>query len=45
MSKGSIPAMFSPTAHPIAFVLIIVCILLLVSPAVMPLIKKAKAKK
>ena len=27
------------------FVLIIVCILLLVSPVVMPLIKKAKAKK
>ena len=45
MSKANILTMFNPTLHPIAFVLIIVCIVLLVSPVVMPLIKKARAKK
>ena len=43
MSKANVFAMFSPTLHPIAFVLIIVCIVLLVSPIVMPLFKKKKA--
>ena len=43
MSKANILAMFSPLQHPIAFVLIIACIVMLVSPVVMPLIKKKKA--
>ena len=43
MSKANIFAMFSPVQHPIAFVLIIACIALLVSPVVMPLIRKKKA--
>ena len=43
MSKANIFAMFSPVQHPIAFVLIIVCIVLLISPIVMPLFKKKKA--
>ena len=42
MNKASITAMFSPVQHPIAFVLIIVCIVMLVTPAVMPMLKKAK---
>ena len=45
MSKANVGAMFSPIQNPIAFVLIIVCIVMLVTPVVMPLIKKAKAKK
>ena len=44
MSKGSILAMFNPTLHPIAFVLIIVCIVLLVSPVFMAVKKKKAAK-
>ena len=43
MSKANIFAMFSPVQHPIAFVLIIVCIVLLLSPIIMPLLKKKKA--
>ena len=43
MSKGSILAMFNPTLHPIAFVLIIVCIVLLVSPVFMNMKKKKAA--
>ena len=42
MSKGSILTMFNPTLHPIAFVLIIVCIVLLVSPVFMSKKKAAK---
>ena len=44
MSKGSILTMFNPTLHPIAFVLIIVCIVLLVSPVFMAVKKKKAAK-
>ena len=44
MSKGSILMMFNPTLHPIAFVLIIVCIVLLVSPVFMAVKKKKAAK-
>ncbi len=36
--------MFNPTLHPIAFVLIIVCIALLVSPVFMAVKKKKAAK-
>ena len=43
MSKGSILTMFNPTLHPIAFVLIIVCIVLLVSPVFMSMKKKKAA--
>ncbi len=43
MSKANIAAMFSPLQHPIAFVLIIVCLALLFSPIIMPLFKKKKA--
>ena len=43
MSKGSILTMFNPTLHPIAFVLIIVCIALLVSPVFMSMKKKKAA--
>jgi len=44
MSKGSILTMFNPTLHPIAFVLIIVCIVLLLSPVFMTVKKKKAAK-
>ena len=43
LSKANIFAMFSPVQHPIGFVLIIACILLLISPIIMPLFKKKKA--
>ena len=43
MSKANILTMFNPTLHPIAFVLIIVCIVMLVSPIFMA--KKKKAAK
>ena len=43
MSKGNILMMFNPTLHPIAFVLIIVCIALLVSPVFMSMKKKKAA--
>ena len=42
MSKANIGAMFSPVQNPIAFVVIIFCIIMLVTPVIMPLIKKAK---
>ena len=42
MSKANIGLMFSPVENPIAFVLIIVCIVMLVTPVVLPMIKKAK---
>jgi len=42
MSRGNIAAMFSPVQNPIAFVVIIFCIIMLVTPIIMPLIKKAK---
>jgi len=45
MSRANIGAMFSPVQNPIAFVLIIVCIAMLVTPVILPMIKKAKAKK
>ena len=45
MSKASIPTMFSPIENPIAFVLIIVCILMLVTPVIMPMLSKKKAAK
>ena len=45
MSKANIGLMFSPTANPIAFVVIIFCIIMLVTPIIMPLLKKGKAKK
>ena len=45
MSKANIGAMFSPVQNPIAFVVIIFCIIMLLTPVIMPLIKKAKAKK
>ena len=45
MSKANVGAMFSPVQNPIAFVLIIVCIVMLATPVVLPMIKKAKAKK
>ena len=44
MSKGNILTMFNPTMHPIAFVLIIVCIVLLLSPVFMTVKKKKAAK-
>ena len=44
MSRGSIPTMFSPVGHPIAFVLILCCIVLLVTPIVKALMPK-KAQK
>ena len=44
MSKGSILTMFNPTLHPIAFVLIIVCIVLLLSPVFIAVKKKKAAK-
>ena len=42
MSRGSITTMFSPVENPIAFVLIIVCIVMLMTPVVLPMLKKAK---
>ena len=42
MSRGSITTMFSPVENPIAFVLIIVCIVMLAAPVVLPMFKKAK---
>lgn len=42
-NQASVFKMFSPTGHPIAFVLIIVCIVMLAMPMVMPLFKKKKA--
>ena len=42
MSKANVGLMFSPVENPIAFVLIIVCIVMLVTPVVLPMIKKAK---
>ena len=45
MSKGSILTMFNPTLHPIAFVLIIVCIVLLVSPIFMAMKKRRRPSK
>ena len=45
MSRADVGLMFSPVENPIAFVLIIVCVVMLVTPIVLPLIKKAKAKK
>ena len=45
MSKASIGTMFSPVTNPIAFVVIIFCMIMLFAPILMPLIKKAKAKK
>ncbi len=40
MARASILTMFNPTLHPIAFVLIIVCIVLLVSPIFMAMKKR-----
>ncbi len=42
MSKANVGLMFSPVENPIAFVLIIVCIVMLVTPVVLPMLKKAK---
>ncbi len=42
MSKANVGLMFSPLENPIAFVLIIVCIVMLVTPVVLPMLKKAK---
>ena len=42
MSKANVGMMFSPVENPIAFVLIIVCIVMLVTPVIMPMLKKAK---
>ncbi len=42
MSKANVGMMFSPAENPIAFVLIIVCIIMLMAPVIMPMIKKAK---
>jgi len=44
MSKANIGMMFSPVENPIAFVLIIVCIVMLATPVVMPMLKKKAAK-
>ena len=41
MARANVFQMFNPTLHPIAFVLIIVCIVLLVSPIFMSMKKKA----
>jgi len=45
MSRANIGLMFSPAENPIAFVVIIFCIIMLVTPVIMPLLKKGKAKK
>ena len=45
MSRADIGAMFSPVGNPIAFVVIIFCMIMLFTPIIMPLVKKAKAKK
>ncbi|MED9821481.1 MAG: tripartite tricarboxylate transporter permease [Christensenellales bacterium] len=44
MSKASIPTMFSPVQNPIAFVLMIVCVAMLATPVILPLIRRKKAK-
>ena len=44
MARANVFQMFNPTLHPIAFVLIIVCIALLVSPVFMAVKKKKAAK-
>ena len=43
MARANVFQMFNPTLHPIAFVLIIVCIALLVSPVFMSMKKKKAA--
>ena len=43
MARANVFQMFNPTLHPIAFVLIIVCIVLLVSPVFMSMKKKKAA--
>ena len=43
MARANVLQMFNPTLHPIAFVLIIVCIVLLVSPVFMSMKKKKAA--
>ncbi len=43
MARANVFQMFNPTLHPIAFVLIIVCIVLLVSPVFMNMKKKKAA--
>mgnify|MGYP005975446261 CR=1 FL=1 len=43
MARANVFQMFNPTLHPIAFVLIIVCIVLLVSPVFMSMRKKKAA--
>ena len=44
MSKANVGMMFSPVENPIAFVLIIVCIVMLAAPVILPMIKKKAAK-
>ena len=44
MSKANVGMMFSPVENPIAFVLIIVCIVMLAAPIILPMIKKKAAK-
>ena len=43
MARANVFEMFNPVQHPIAFVLIIVCIVMLVSPVVMSMKKKKAA--
>ena len=44
MARANVLQMFNPALHPIAFVLIIVCIVMLISPVVMSMRKKKAAK-
>ena len=44
MSKANVGMMFSPVENPIAFVLIIVCIVMLAAPVILPMFKKKAAK-
>ena len=44
MARANVLQMFNPALHPIAFVLIIVCIVMLISPMVMSMRKKKAAK-
>ena len=44
MARANVLQMFNPALHPIAFVLIIVCIVMLISPMVMSMRKKKDAK-
>ncbi len=44
MARADVLQMFNPALHPIAFVLIIVCIVMLISPMVMSMRKKKAAK-